>query len=50
VVFDFFSVVLPGQESNPGCWDIIPASYLLTTLTPKFEGGGGSLAAFKLLA
>jgi len=26
-------MVLPARESNPSCWDRIPASYHLTTLT-----------------
>jgi len=30
-------VVLPGQESNPGSWDRIPASYHLATLTHIFR-------------
>jgi len=29
-------VVLLGRELNWGCWDRIPASYHLTTLTPTF--------------
>jgi len=40
-------MVLPWWESKPGCWDRIPASYHMTTVTPKLEGG--CLAAFELL-
>jgi len=29
-----FCGTLPGRESNPVCWDGIPASYHFTTLTP----------------
>jgi len=39
VVFDlFFGGILPWRESNPGCWDRIPASYLsITLLTHTFQ-------------
>jgi len=33
-LFFLFLWFLPGRESNPGCWDRIPASYHSTTLTP----------------
>jgi len=37
VVSSYFFVVLPGRESNLGCWERIPASYHLTTPTPFAE-------------
>jgi len=35
--FPFFCGVLPGRESNFGCWDRIPASYLSTTLADSLK-------------
>jgi len=32
--WSFFCGNLPGQESDPGCWDGNPASYHCNTLTP----------------
>jgi len=34
LIFLIFCGTLPGRESNPGCWDRIPASYHFATLTP----------------